>query len=97
MQNSVRHITSDELLEYLDEQLCTDGRLTVDTDLVAAGALDSMLVMAVTAHLERRYGVSIAPEEISPQNFRTVGALYQLIASKQTSGHCHLTPVPTAQ
>jgi acyl carrier protein len=65
--------------------------ITVETDLLAEGLLDSLLVMDLANSIEREYGVSINNADISPRNFRTVRALAALVQSRRAGG---ATPQP---
>lgn len=62
----------------------TDGKsVDADTDLIESELLDSLLVMDLIAHIEGRYGIRLENTEIAPRNFRTIGALAELVAGKK--------------
>lgn len=52
----------------------TDGSLTADADLFAAG-LDSMAMMQLMLHLEREFGVRISPADMTRNHFATARVL----------------------
>ena len=69
-------------MQWCNNRLRGDAPITVETDLLEEGYLDSLFVMDMVAHLERQYDVTIDSQEISPQNFRSVAAMAELV-----SGH----------
>jgi acyl carrier protein len=58
------------------------GELTDGTSLIDAGVLDSLFVVDLVAFLERRFAISIQPEDVSPENFETLATIGRLVASK---------------
>lgn len=50
-----------------------------DTDLLAAGLLDSFDIVNLVSRLEETFGVEIDPTDIVPENFRTVSAIAVLM------------------
>lgn len=48
-------------------------------DFFARGMLDSFDLTALVSALEQRYGISIAGDEIVPENFRNVDAIALLL------------------
>ena len=59
----------------------TDSSLTVETDLVAAEHLDSLVVMDLVCFLESRFGVRMEPHEVNPSNLRTVNCLARYVTT----------------
>lgn len=53
---------------------CDTGALGLDDDLFAQG-LDSMAMMQLMLHLEKDFGVRIAPAEMTRNHFATVRVL----------------------
>jgi acyl carrier protein len=52
------------------------------TDLLAAGILDSFSTLSLTAFLDESFHVELEPAEVNPANLRTVGAIAALVARK---------------
>lgn len=50
-----------------------------DTDLLAAGLLDSFDIVNLVSRLEETFGVEIDPTDIVPENFRTISAIAVLM------------------
>ncbi|WP_313992529.1 phosphopantetheine-binding protein [uncultured Selenomonas sp.] len=50
-----------------------------DTDLLAAGLLDSFDIVNLVSQLEENFGAEIDPTDIVPENFRTISAIAALM------------------
>lgn len=71
-----------EIAGHLQDALCVPGPVEPDTNLIANGALDSLMMIDLIRFVEETYAIRIAPQEISPQHFQSVSALTTLIMSK---------------
>lgn len=81
-------VTSDiatQLADYINETLCPGTHVEVDTDLLAAGIVDSLMIMELVEHIQSTYGISIESASIVPRNFRSVQTLRDLIVSQLDS------------
>lgn len=71
------------VLDVLDEVLSLDGRaraFDADTALLGAVAeLDSMAVVSIVTTLEERFGFYVDDEDLSADDFVTVGALVAFV------------------
>ena len=65
------------LTEFLADKIKTDVR--PDQDLFGAGLVSSMFAMQLVVHLESTYDVAIIGPELKLDNFRTVGAMAELV------------------
>lgn len=54
-----------------------------DDDLLAGGIIDSLGVTQLLVFLEERFGISVAEEDLTPANFRTLLAIEAFVACKQ--------------
>ncbi len=65
-------ITPDSIIALLQEHeiLSDEEPVTADSDLFALG-LDSLAMMQLLLHLERRFALSIPPAEITRERFVT--------------------------
>ena len=61
------------------EQLHPEEDLARQEDLIGAGILDSFDIVTIVAEVDAQFGVTIPPEELTPENFRSVQTLYDLI------------------
>jgi acyl carrier protein len=69
------------LLEVCNARLRPKTPLTVETDLLEQGLLDSLLVMDLVNVVEAKFGIALDNADISPQNFRSIRDLARLITS----------------
>lgn len=81
--------TIDEVKDVLGNVLKLGKRtasLQADTPLFGSmPELDSMAVILVLVAIEERLGVTFADDEVSAENFETVGTLVALADSKRAS------------
>lgn len=59
-----------------------DETLTADDSFLDRGIIDSTGVLELTQFLERRFGLEIADEELTPENLDSIGNLTRFIESK---------------
>lgn len=71
----------EDLLEILRE-LHPDVDFESCTDLVDGGILDSFDIVTLITEINDAFDISIAANEIIPENFNSAEALYELISSK---------------
>ena len=56
-----------------------------ETDLLAAGILDSLTLVQMLMHLEERFGLRVAMEDLEIEDLRSIHAIARLVArQKQT-------------
>lgn len=62
------------IAEFIQRQLLADPEATVDLDdnLLTSGTVDSVGVVRLTAFLNERFQVTVPPQDLTPDNFRTV-------------------------
>jgi len=65
------------------EQHCLAGRTTghlgPDTPLLDDGVLDSLQIIQLVKHIESRFGVEVALEELVPENFVDANAVTSMV------------------
>ena len=54
-----------------------------DDDLLAKGLVDSHGVMELVGFLEERYGISVADEDLTPENFQSLVRIEEFVARKR--------------
>jgi acyl carrier protein len=70
-----------------DLTLRPDGEpVSLDTDLLDGGVIDSMGVMQLAAFVEDRFGAPLADTDIVADNFRSVRALAGLVVARAQTG-----------
>lgn len=70
--------TKDELLDILHD-LNADADFENCEDLVEEGLLTSLEMVMLISEISSRMGVQLPPEEIVPENFRSVESIRVLI------------------
>ena len=68
-----------ELLAFLRERTGLDSAFGAETDLLATGVLDSLLLIDLVLHVERVFGVRLGSDDVTPTNFRSVESLARLV------------------
>ncbi|NJN81450.1 MAG: acyl carrier protein [Caldilineaceae bacterium] len=74
--------STDILLEFIQQELIDDPsnqRLNADDDLLIGGVLDSLAIIRLVEFIERELGRSVGPEDITIENFRTVGSIVKYL------------------
>jgi acyl carrier protein len=54
----------------------------VDARLLDDRIIDSLTLLKLIVFLENSYGIQISEDEISPDNFASIGAIVELVARK---------------
>lgn len=73
--------------EHIASEFVTNGdRAAIDKDypLIEGGIIDSLGIFMLVPFVEERFGVSVAPEDVVLENFGTIGAIADLVRSKQS-------------
>jgi methoxymalonate biosynthesis acyl carrier protein len=68
-----------KLLALLRERVGSDAAFGPETDLLATGVLDSLLLIDLVLYIERVFGVTLGSGDVTPTNFRSVESLACLI------------------
>lgn len=58
------------------------GSLAHDEDMLAADLIDSLGITELVSFLEAKYGIEVADEDLTPDNFRSVDAIAAFVARK---------------
>jgi len=61
-----------------------DGALNPKIPLVSSGLIDSLALVDLVQDLQEKFDVHFFPEEITPENFDSIGAICRLIQEKMT-------------
>lgn len=72
----------EELIEILEDIDADVDYETCET-LIEDGILTSFELVMLVAEISQRMGVSIPPDRIVPENFRSAKAIYELILRTQ--------------
>jgi len=69
-----------KLIDYFREKV--DTVVDSDTLLLEEKVIDSMGVIELVAFLEATYGVEFTDDDLTVDNFKTIGSISELILSK---------------
>ena len=71
-----------DLLHFIGAYVARGEPVSPQTDLVTSGILDSMLIVDLISHVEKRYGIAFDSSDITPAVFQNVASLAAVIASR---------------
>ena len=77
-----------DLKQYITEEFIPDrnnDHLADDLDLIASGVIDSLGVLKLVAFIENTYDITLEPEEIDPENLKSIDAVSKLVESRGIS------------
>ena len=66
----------EELLKILND---VKPGVDYETDLIGHGVLDSITMVTLVLQLSDEFDVDITPVDITPENFKTVQTIYDMI------------------
>ena len=73
------------VLEYLNAHRRAGApQVTMDTELIASGALDSLQILDLIEFAEKRFELSLVEDDLSPLHFESVERIVSLILKKQS-------------
>lgn len=78
----------EDLLGFLKSRAPGSHDLSVKTDLVRAGLMEPLLNRELAEFVESAYGVTLDPDELSPQHLRTVRCVVRLVVARR-AGETH--------
>ncbi|MGB8894116.1 MAG: phosphopantetheine-binding protein [Pseudolabrys sp.] len=61
-----------DLVQFVQSRGSRHANITLQTDLLESGLLDSLLLMDLIFHIEEHYGFRFDSDQVNPANFRTV-------------------------
>lgn len=70
----------DTILEILQD-IRSDIDFESETELVDAGMLTSLDIVAIVSELNDEFDVDISPDDLLPENFNSVDAMVDLISN----------------
>ena len=77
--------TESALLSYLRDHHPDCATVEVETDLIASGQLDSLVVLDLVHGVESQFGIRMSPREVSPQNMRSISQLASFVDQRLSS------------
>jgi acyl carrier protein len=77
---------SNDIEQFILDEL-TQGRgiteIDQDENLLSKGIVDSHGVMELVGFLEQRYGIAVGDEDLTPENFESVGRIEAFVERKK--------------
>ena len=61
-----------DIVQFVQARGARYANLTLRTDLLESGLLDSLLLMDLIFHIEEAYGIRFNSDHVNPSNFRTI-------------------------
>lgn len=75
---------SSRLLAFVQDDVCNGGvDLTLNTDLLLTGAVDSLGVIRITQWLEDETGIMVDPGDVTLENFQTIDRMLTYVGKQQ--------------
>ena len=78
-QQTIAHFISAQLLEGSRE-------VGVDDEVVLDGTIDSLGVTRLIDYLEKEFGVTIAAQDVTIENFLSATTMAAMVEARQTTG-----------
>lgn len=78
--------------EYIVDSMLMGGgaeEIKDDTSFLDIGALDSTGVIELVSFLEKTFGITVADEEMVPENLDSLSAIERYVSGKLRSGSRH--------
>ena len=68
--------------EIVQAQGARYAEVTLRTDLLESGLLDSLLLMDLIFHIEEMYGIRFDSDHVNPSNFRTIADIVNFVLAQ---------------
>lgn len=82
-------VNKQDIIAYLEENRPPDvtvERIDESTDLIGSGIIDSFGVVGFISFLEEMYGITVADDDVDPDNFRTVERIVEFVSLPARGG-----------
>ena len=79
---------NDIIIEYIQQQLLggqVDIELSPEEDLLGSGLIDSLGMIQLLAFIEEKFEVKVPPQDMTIENFMTVGAIGHYLERLKTA------------
>lgn len=79
---------NDIIIEYIQQQLLggqVDIDLSPEEDLLGSGLIDSLGMIQLLAFIEEKFEVKVPPQDMTIENFMTVGAIGNYLERLKTA------------
>ena len=75
-------IVSAKIREFIAGHFPLARKVSDEDRLLGSGVLDSLGILEVVTFIEREFGITIADEELTPENFQSVSRLAAFVKNK---------------
>jgi acyl carrier protein len=65
--------------------LARNRRIGIDDPLLESGIVDSLGVLQIVGFLEKEFGVALADDDLTPENFRSIADIAELVGKKRNA------------
>ncbi len=72
-----------EELKQILEEIRPDLDFELETKLIDNGILDSFDIISIVGELNMHYGIEINVEDLLPENFNSMSAIFELVTKLQ--------------
>ncbi|HUL88406.1 MAG TPA: phosphopantetheine-binding protein [Pseudolabrys sp.] len=72
-----------DLQQFVQSRGSRHADVTLQTDLLESGLLDSLLLMDLIFHIEEKYGVRFDSDQVNPSNFRTIVDIVNFVLNQE--------------
>lgn len=76
-------ISLQERLIWLFKERLNLSVASAETDLLETGILDSLTFVQLLFHIETEFGVTVSPDDLQIENFRSVSDIAQFVATRK--------------
>ena len=82
MTNASETLLRDRIIRLFKERLILHVP-SPETDLLETGLLDSLTFVQLLFHIEQEFGVTVGPDELEIENFRSVSEIARFVATRK--------------
>jgi len=72
-----------DIQQFVHSRGSRHADVTLQTDLLENGLLDSLLLMDLIFHIEEKYGVRFDSDQVNPSNFRTIVDIVNFVLNQE--------------
>ena len=74
-----------DIVQFVQARGARYAEVTLRTDLLESGLLDSLLLMDLIFHIEEMYGIRFDSDHVNPSNFRTIEDTVSYVLKQKAS------------
>jgi len=76
------HLVAERIRRFLVQQFPATKNVGNDGPLLNNGLIDSLGILEVVTFLEKEFGIAVSDEDLSPENFGSLGSLSNFVQQK---------------